>query len=389
MKRRLVIMLNGIKQMIQQKKAFNEAASLILEDTAIGGKLDDSIILGEEAEEVPAMDPEIEEAKDDAKEEPEEKPSEEEMPTPEPGDDTPIEDQKIDDSEDNKSDDILDSDIEEPSSEPAPAEEPMPIPGDDSLPEPVGKQTGEPIDDMNDILSAEIDLGSNTMKDVLPIPPANAPEAVAGDDILNQRIDSGFGDEDTPNTGDVPSEPAENDILDAPIEGEIKPENPEEPSKESNDEDLKLEGKYAEDLFGNLNPDSPLFEGLDEESKKKMIENIKKYNQGKKVDGDGLLQEGITIGGADATTDDSASAPAEGGTDPAPADDGSVDVSSEPAPTEENPVTAAVKDKVAEADADSSTDVSPEASKDELLKKLGNITKSLEDAKRAVMNSIQ
>ena len=56
----------------------------------------------------------------------------------------------------------------------------------------VGKQTCEPIElDDNDILSVTIDLKSNTVTDVLPIPPDNAGEALS-DDILATRVDSGF-----------------------------------------------------------------------------------------------------------------------------------------------------------------------------------------------------
>ena len=92
----------------------------------------------------------------------------------------------------------------------------------------------------------------------------------------------------------------------------------------------------------------------------------------------GEFLEAITLGDGDTTSD-------------APADTNSTDsvdsdtTSDAPADTPaENEVTAAVRDKVAEADSGNE----PTTSKDELLKKLGNITKSLEDAKRAVMNSI-
>ena len=155
-------MLNMLKSMINEKKSFMESSqqdALIMEDNEA---LDDSIVLNEEPDEIP------EENK------PEEKP------------------------------------------ETTPAEQPA-----EPLPEPIGAQTGEPAklgDD--DLLSQEIDLGTNTPKDTLPVPPAGASDAVVDDNLLDQPIDSGFGAEPTPTATDV------EDILDQPIDNPDPVNNP-------------------------------------------------------------------------------------------------------------------------------------------------------------------
>ena len=161
----------------------------------------------------------------------------------------------------------------------------------------IGKQTGEPIELGNDdLLSVTIDLKSNTMTDVLPIPPDNAGEAV-NDDILSTRVDSGFEEKE---------------------------------------------------------PTSDTF------------------------------SEAISLGG-----DDNNSSTEE--------NDDTNEASDDTASKEENDVTSAVKDKVAEVDGEdeprddgSDDDLGGGASsaKEELMKKLSSITKSLEDAKNAVLKSL-
>lgn len=303
-------MLSMIKGIINQKKDFLEAAEMILESEM--NNLDDLIILGEETAlpDEPMIEedePELDDEKNDSEESDEKKPEE---------DDTDIVDQPINDDEpvSSDSDDIMDSPIggdvedtpaptEEPASEPAsePVEEPMPIPGNDELPEPVSNVTGEPVADDN-ILSMELDLASNTPKDILPIPPASAGDAVVSDDLVGQRIDSGFGGESTEDIDDIMNEAIT--IADAP-EGEEKP----------------AEAAPTEE------------------------------------------------------------APATDTSTDVPVDDTSA--TEEPAP--DNDVTAAVKDKVAEAEAP--TEAAP-ASKEELMKKLSALTTGLEKAKELVMKSI-
>lgn len=316
-------MLNNIKSMILEKKEFQDAASIIFEDGI--GNLDDQIVLGEENE-IPEEDNDTE-------------PTEPVEPVDEP-----------DEPEDNTPEDT-ESPAEDPTSapetpeepagdpvpaqpEPSPNEEPMALPGDgDELPTPVGKQTGEPIEDKDDLLDVSIDLKSNTIRDVLPIPPSNAAEALGGDDddLLDQRIDSGFG-------GDSESNPEPAPQPEVDMNPAQPPENTETPEE----------------------PAAPVESGEPEQQ----------------------MTEAITLGNDAPAGDPTPEAEAPTDSPDTPPDD-----STEP-PEEENPVTSAVKDKVDEITSDEGGD-STSVSKDDLLKKLGNITKSLEDAKKAVMNTLQ
>lgn len=330
-------MLSMIKGIINQKKDFLEAAEIILED-GMGNSLDDAIILGEDSDPIPQDNDSVveEENMDEPKEDPKEDNPEEPNEDPKEDDTGDIMDQPVDDvsSSDEVSGDITDEPVvddsvsDEPTS--TPEEAPLPIPGDDTLPEPVSNVTGEPVADDN-LLTMELDLSTNTPKDVLPVPPANAGDAVVSDDLINQRIDSGFGGDDGIDSSVVPEESSiENDPIDNPVES-----------------------------------NEPVV--------------------------DDLLSEAITI--ADPVSEESpaesSAAPAEGDSTEVPPAEG--DITSEPAPAEEPPadndVTAAVKDKVAEADAPA-YDGDSETTKEELMKKLSNITKNLEDAKRAVMSAI-
>lgn len=313
-------MLNDIRRMILEKKDYQEAASIIFEDGM--GNLDDQIVLGEE------NDKPVE--KDEPTVPPEDSEGNEEPGTPSEDEENVPPAEPEEDQEPNPDPEPTPSDEDQTNPSPDGDETPMPVPaGEDELPTPVGKQTGEPIEDADDLLDVSIDLKSNTIRDVLPVPPSNAGEAIGGeddDDLLGQRIDSGFGGEDQesnpePQVDMEPATPPENN----------PPES--EPPVESGENDEQL-------------------------------------------------TEAITLGNdapaADAGSDDTP--PADAG-DPPPDDNGGN-------PTEENPVTSAVKDKVDEITSDEGSGDTA-MSKDDLLKKLGNITKSLEDAKKAVMNTLQ
>lgn len=498
-------MLNGIKSMIQEKTNFLEAAEIIFEDGS-GMNLDDQIILGE-SDNLPIEDPDIalgEDGTDDDQNEPE---------VPESGDnepdnkdennqgegnnkdevpsnntdvsndnDTPIEDMEIDNDEpqdtfnnepSNNSDDLLDSNIEDEPIEGDVSENDSVnggLPGED-LPEPIGAQTGEPINPDDDILNVEVDLGSNTVKDVLPVPPAGASDMVPTEDgeTPTQHVDSGFGNINESGKDDnikssltiygvnfkipdkidgfidsynkskltddisttartamismiTPSniKKIEKSILDA--EKEI--------GEKDDTDDIRIErikkylskadvGKFLCTNSGKVSMIKINMKHIDgvlnawEEhemwitSKGEVITyddvNVYKesYNESSFVEsyfssiglGNTSFQEAITL--ADDVGGD------EGNSDSKPnedtgSDDTSIDTSGledtpmdEPA-AEESPVTSAVKDKVAESDEenDISVDGGSEA-KLEILKKLGNITKNIEDAKKAVMNSIQ
>lgn len=153
-------MLNHIKQLIQEKKEILEAANIIMEDH-IMDDIDNTIVLGEDSSSFEDQTPESSEASfenDDV-------------------DNEPIDDGNMTGNEDGSSS----------STEPEEPDDP----------------TFDPIDD---ILSSTIDLRSNTLTDALPIPPSNARDAIddnGEDDIMNMRIDSGFGDDNPPETSDA------------------------------------------------------------------------------------------------------------------------------------------------------------------------------------------
>ena len=343
-------MLKGIKEMINQKKCFQEAAEIIMEDVD-GSNLDDLIILGEDKD-YPEPDEDDDEKDEGKHKEPDgdedgsgesdndgDEPTHTEpdgdedgsKPSDGDGDEPPTHpepdgDENGEGEPDGDDDDILGSSIN--TSEPT--EQPMPLPGED-LPTPVGIQTNEPITgNLDDILDVTIDLKSNTVKDILPIPPANAGEAIASDDILSQKIDSGFGEEngdDADIMGMSSGEESGDDIMDSEIDG------------------------LEENTLLNTGNETPLTEAIS-------------------LGDDNSNNEG---GDEPPTNDGSAGDP--------PAEDGG----------EENAVTSAVRDKVEEADISDDTGIDGESSdnkKDELLKKLGNITKNLEDAKKAIMNCL-
>lgn len=338
-------MLNGIRQMIQEKTAFLEAADIIFEDGS-GMNLDDRIILGESNEDDIENDLTLHEDGDSEPEgnvgdgENNETPTVEEPTTGDGNNDEGepnLEDLPIDDGSENSvednptatgdtgTDDLLNSDIDSPETvNDEPAGSVGELPGSD-LPEPVGAQTGEPINPVDDILNVELDLGSNTVKDVLPVPPAGAGEVVPTEDNEQptQHVDSGFGRE-------------------AAQEAE---ENHNEPS-------------YVESYFNSI--------GL----------------------GNTPFQEAITLAGDGGESTPEAK-PEESTTD-GTSDSMEGELPVEDPTTEESPVTTAVKDKVSESD--ESEDIGIEGGSEaklDILKKLSNITKNIEDAKKAVMNSIQ
>lgn len=367
-------MLNGIKAMINQKKSYQEAAEIILEDA--GHNLDDLIVLGEtKAEDIPTPEPEETPASDT----PEEGKSDEPIPAEE-GEGPAAEDDEEDilnsdaggeeekpeeKPEEGEGDDLLNSDANE--------ETPLPLPGDDGLPDVVGKQTGEPpVSDPQNLMDVEVNMGTGTLKDVLPVPPKNADEALAGDSE-GQHVDSGFGGEPAP-----AGEPAPEPAVPAEAGPETDPANPEAPVT------APMPEPEAEDILngdaGDPKPEedpTPAEESGD----------------------DDLLSEAISLGGEgeDPKPEGDQAAPAAEpeaapAADPAAETPAGDDPSSDPTATDpaapeaapENDVTAAVKDKVAEAEAPTPT---VDTGKEELMKKLSSITKSIEDAKSVVMRS--
>lgn len=472
-------MLNMIKNLINEKTSFLEEASMIYED-ATSGQIDDSIILGEDT-----SDDEVKSGEDS---------NEKEFEIRDEDENDSFEDENEAEEDEGHSDE--DSDIMD-----TPVENEPETPGDsnDLLNQSINSTDNQdtPHDDVDDILNVEINLKSNTMSDVLPVPPASAGEAVpSDDDTLNTRIDSGF-------ENDTLTESEYEELFEA-----TRQELEFEKALKDHDNLIKTFKKYKEKsakLGGTKDRDNKINELINRKSKEvidswnniikkfgdipiqiqidqthgmiypglrfipdkngehnhdhqhlmlnPLIINTKRtysdiikkrksqgygstvidsyintghkmsqlgkdygYKGSKLPDGAktpagkydfnfkesinnismsdfmnliesmntneydtlGEFLEAITLGDGDTTSD-------------TPADTNSTDsvdsdtTSDAPADTPaENEVTAAVRDKVAEADSGNE----PTTSKDELLKKLGNITKSLEDAKRAVMNSI-
>ena len=187
-------MLNSIKSLIAEKMEFQESADLILEND----ELDDEIILADDSEES-----DIDKSKnnnDTSDEDHEDEDIEDsEKSYGKSGYD---EDDNDDDDEDEDDDD--DEDNSALSDDKNWMRKPYDVPESPSAP------GSEPSNATNDILSMEIDMGSNTFRDTLPYPPDNAVDAVNDDNMMNQRIDTGFGkDSEKKNTG----------LFDEPING--------------------------------------------------------------------------------------------------------------------------------------------------------------------------
>lgn len=482
-------MLNGIKNMINQKLAIQEAADAILRESC-NMDIDDLIVLGEDSE---MENPVIEEDDDDTDDVPMDK---EDSPESLPGDDNNDEGEDEDDEDDEdspagtnndpgESDDIMNSEI------------------DVDIPTPVGRQTGEPVnDDIGDLMQMEIDLTSNTMSNLLPIPPSNADEAIISDDLGGkQHVDSGFGGDDNgediqeDNPGDAGIEESSKNLtslLDdktfvkmknviTTFTSDMKPvtmltslfwgfdvftgkypdvlrdcitkDNYKTPDylvlsvidilehcKCVQEVDWKVErsdfiwsidniaktygfkhGVKSDDLSTKRSGEELMYEfnqkakdginvyDIEIESdsyvlclwKKDKVNELKKIlneagmklrSISKNKDGKLVLEsveeftEGISLAGGMEENEE--------GSDGAVPEE---DVSKDPVPdtaddsdTKENSVTAAVRDKINESETEepSSTGSSSSTTKEELLKKLGSITKNLEDAKKAVMDVI-
>lgn len=380
-------MLNGIKTIINKNQAFQESAGIILEETGID--IDDLIVLGEDTDDTDQLNLDNEITEDD--------------PTDDSEDDearNTINNDNLSNTDNNML--TFDDKPAEPTNEPNQIstdseEDKDPMEDElDDLPTPIGKQTGEPInDDIDDIMHMEIDLKSNTISDALPIPPGNAGEAIASDEINpQQHVDSGFGGEEEENkeTSIEESSNRSNDWKN--IKNSLY--------DELDEFDVKV---YTDKKSGGIIV--KVFNKDDKELKniKSIIKKISKKNNLKineTIDGSKLyininnskpITEGISLaGGVEGSEENTATdGNVDTSGDPVPEDTSTADnsASEDPVPdasNEENPVTAAVRDKVNETESLDGNESSN--SKEELLKKLSNITKNLEDAKKAIMDSI-
>lgn len=335
-------------------------------------------------------------------------------------------------------DDLLDSEVDA-----NPDEGQQPNTGIDEIPNqpglgiptPMGAQTGEPINPLDDIANVEIDLGSNTMKDTLPIPPAGASGVVPEDENNpSQHVDSGFGEsadvlstiesiKSTINGYDADVIDDSNQSGAGTILVKLFTDNysDEEVGKiiitlmnfASNnggtfsidiDERNTTHKLYMKLTFpslvststtkpsSSLNPESTSSSSEECEQGEAATAPTPTYVESYFSSlglGSKAYQEAITLADNDEESNDS-----NDNSDTTQSENNNA--SKEPA--EESPVTSAVKDKVSdsEEELDSFNDVDEDISSEEgsearieILKKLGSITKNIEDAKKAVMNSIK
>ena len=394
-------MLNGIKSIINRTSTFQESAGIILEETGIN--IDDLIVLGEDTDNINQLDLDnVEGDENDITDNIDNNEDDNNEDDNKPGNDINNDDLSNTDNNDisipddkpgepptNEPNQILSNDEED--------KDPMQYELDE-LPTPIGKQTGEPVnDDIDDIMHMEIDLKSNTISDALPIPPGNANEAIVSDEINpQQHVDSGFGGEGEESTVEESVNKSNDNWKD--IKNSLYDKLDEFDVKVSTD---KKSGGITVKVF---NKDDKELKNI-----KAIIKKISKKNNLKideTIDGSKLfininnskpITEGINLaGGMEGSEGNDTTGNIDTSDDPIPEDSSTTDsdVSADPAPdasNEENPVTAAVRDKVNETESldENEPESSNSTSKEELLKKLGNITKNLEDAKKAVMDSIK
>ena len=379
-------MLNMIKSMIQehQEQVMTESSDLFIENSGGLQMNPETLILGEGTDDVQPDFNGIDDsdsAKDDAGDniaegnepddgdnnpyddhEPddddkpgEENPEDEPKKNPEEADDTTDDGEGNpvlpDDGEfegDSNNDSLMNSSIE------------------DDLPTPMGAQTGEPINQDNDLLSTEIDLTSNTMRDTMPTPPKGASDAVVGDDD-----DHSMGSDNGGPSATIDTESDE--VKDNPILAQLA------------------------NMINNADGDSIRVDQL----KELFHESVSTTGNIE----DEIMVEAMTIG--DPAPDGQNAA--NGSTDPNAGDTASTPAANSAAPDasetdggdqlpDDNTVTAAVKDKVAESE--EPIEAEPDAGatsnngeggtqvKDNLLKKLANLSKSIEDTKKEIIDSL-
>ena len=329
-------MLKNIKAMILEKESELENAELIAEEVTFH-HVEDEVLLQENHTVTPVF---LESDDDDDDDEEESKELDDSDIL-----DKKINDDELDDDEEDEEDeeppleDAPISDEEDPETpsldteeEPAPPEEDEDL-GNAELPDPIGAQTGEPIQNDNDLLSTEIDLGSNTMKDTLPVPPDNASDVVDSDE---HHVDAGFGNE--------------------PIEDDA--------------DEIELSDKLRE-LVDRANGTSV------------RIDELKDLLRGSS------MMEAISIGLENIDSDTN--------NDNKEDEKNTEDKPDEETPPDDNLVTQAVKDKVAELEgptdepmSDGNTDAPTSSAEttDAIFKKLSKLTKDIEDAKSQLIDQM-
>jgi hypothetical protein len=388
-------MIQAIKSMILRKRAFVEDARLIFEDTTIEDDLDKAILLEAEEENV------------------EEKGKEDEEKSPEP---------KEDEGEPEM--DLLDEPTNDtgPSSPPTSSEDDVASsPETDMEPSSLGSSNDSAVDDIADLLThVDLDLKTNTLGDILPVPPSNASEAIS-DDTLDPKVKSGFGDESSTDQESLEME-STIDLFESNTEETKEEDDKKKEKKECGNEKQECSEDAKNESFDTIDLlSSNIYENKEEDKKEdeKTEDNGKKKKDkyGKMVDvmegtvdlldGDfeidndfsesssieeGIIDlfddrsytEAITLaGGGDSAP--AGDAPADGNLDPP--DEANKDLAADSGGGgEDSTVTSAVKDKVAEVTASPVAD--GKSAKDTILDQLDKLDKNLLGVKDTVKKAL-
>jgi hypothetical protein len=413
-------MLNEVRLAIANNQTLSEFTEMVVEDTLApyGDILSGFMEAGAEEEKSDDDKPE----KKSSKKKDDPKPDEDPVDNDDGDKDPPKEEEGGDDSDDFLNGTIGEDDPEPPEGDDEPTEDDAPdIGGDDSddfLSGTIGEdepaEPEGPVDDgdpmgtpgniedvVDDILSLQIDMKTNTISDIAPQPPEGAegsvgvvPPDMEKEDFLSAQIES------------TTKEPEKVKPDTSHITESIK-EKTEDLFKEFNEETID-DGNFLSQIIesGPIVPEddkseSPVKKAIDKaeadnEKDKEDIEKIKKtikesaddFMSGKigsddepvteSGELDDFFKEAITLDG-DAGAQPAAAAPAEAPAQPA----------AEPAATpgdDQTPVTAAVLDKVADAEGGGAV-VSDNPEIDKLNKKIDTLAKSAIDMRELVKNA--
>lgn len=263
-------MLNHIKSLIMEKKEFQEAASILMEDAT--NNVEDLIILNEDGE--VEFTEKMKELEEKEKKEKEKKDGKVENKNESVEDDEITEEKDEEEKEDNEDDDFdLDDDSSEEENEDEIEDD------EDSFHSSENEEDEEPIedpelmggdDDLDDIMHIEIDLATNTVSDVYPKSPKDASSAVNDDSMDVSVDDSPLPDDEKDSSSDEEDEDDDDIELDD-VEEDL-PSEDEEDNKEEEEKDhresVTVEGKNSFlENFDNLEfddeDDTSFFEAID------------------------------------------------------------------------------------------------------------------------------
>lgn len=336
-------MLESIKSIINKKEEFLESAQIIYEDA-----IDDIENYITSNDNQPVV--ESNESGDD--------PTKTEDTTPEPAKDNDGKDNDDDIKDDDKDDlDIMSTDINNPDAL---------TPQSTDIFDTKLNDIVDSKDDDSDIFNVSIDIKTNTLTDILPVPPMNAGDAVA-DDIMNTNIGDGFSETPAVELGEEFDEKAVLALSDKELEDLIRDnyDKGKSPIKDIQRKLIngeKLTGREAAIFRMNYKPDA--------DSKQPSAGYILMQNyKGQKLSSK-IFTEAISI---DAAADDTKPADDKSTTDEKPADT--------------NSVTDAVIDKVNDVES-TPAPVEEDDARDKLLDKLDKLNKSVLDLKENIKKHI-